>query len=198
MTTRKKKRRQPKILAVVNRKGGVAKTTTAINLAHGLSRRLLLRVAPEDVDKIEEKDRLVEFQGTTMYVRGHVLLVDLDPQGHCARGLGLDVGTADIGEVLMGRQTLSEAVVSADRSEGGYPRPNLWLLPSSDNLELAKQALLQKSLEDGGRHNIAAALLRRLAHAVERFAYIILDCPPNLDTFTQAIYHFAEASYCAR
>jgi chromosome partitioning protein len=181
-------------LAVVNRKGGVAKTTTAINLAHGLSRRLLLRVSPDDVEKIEEKDRLVEFQGTTMYVRGHVLLVDLDPQGHCARGLGLDVGTADIGELLMGRQTLAEAVVSADRSDEGYPRPNLWLLPSSDNLEVAKQALLQKSLEDRGQYNIAAALLRRLAHAVERFAYIILDCPPNLDVFTQAIYHFAEAA----
>lgn len=194
MTTRKRKRQQPKILAVVNRKGGVAKTTTAINLAHGLSRRLLLRVSPDDVENIEEKDRLVEFQGTMMYIRGHVLLVDLDPQGHCARGLGLDVGTADIGELLMGRQTLAEAVVSADRAEAGYPRPNLWLLPSSDNLELAKQALLQKSLDDGGRHNIAAALLRRLAHAVERFAYIILDCPPNLDAFTQAIYHFAEAA----
>lgn len=194
MATRKRKRRQPKILAVVNRKGGVAKTTTAINLAHGLSRRLLLRVAPEDVDKIEEKDRLVEFQGTTMYVRGHVLLVDLDPQGHCARGLGIDVGQADIGEVLLGRQSLAEAVVSADRSEAGYPRPNLWLLPSSDNLEVAKQALLQKSLEDGATHNIAAALLRRLAHAVERFAYIVLDCPPNLDAFTQAIYHFAQGA----
>ncbi|MCL4867475.1 MAG: ParA family protein [Anaerolineae bacterium] len=194
MATRKRKQRQPKIFAVVNRKGGVAKTTTAINLAHGLSRRLLLRVSPEDVAQIEEKDRLVEFQGTTMYVRGHVLLVDLDPQGHCARGLGVDVGTADIGEVLLGRQTLGEGVVSADRAEAGYPRPNLWLLPSSDNLELAKQALLQKSLADGGQHNIAAALLRRLAQAVDRFAYIILDCPPNLDAFTQAIYHFAEGA----
>jgi chromosome partitioning protein len=194
MATRKRKRRQPKILAVVNRKGGVAKTTTAINLAHGLSRRLLLRVAPEDVDKIEDKDRLVEFQGTMMYVRGHVLLVDLDPQGHCARGLGVEVGQADIGEVLLGRQTLTEAVVSADRAEAGYPRPNLWLLPSSDNLEVAKQALLQKSLDDGATYNIAAALLRRLAHAVERFAYIVLDCPPNLDAFTQAIYYFAQGA----
>ena len=59
---------------------------------------------------------------------------------------------------------------------------------------MAKQALLQKSLADGGQHNIAAALLRRLAQAVDRFAYIILDCPPNLDAFTQAIYHFAEGA----
>ena len=137
---------------------------------------------------------VVSFQDTTMFVRGHVLLVDLDPQGHCSRGLGVDVGMADIGEVLLGRQTLSEAVISADRAEAGYPRPNLWLLPSSDNLELAKQALLQRSLQDGGQYNIAAALLRRLAQAIDRFAYIILDCPPNLDAFTQAIYHFAEAA----
>lgn len=185
-----------KVLAVVNRKGGVAKTTTAINLAHGLSRKLMRRVSPADLPKISDPQNVFQFHDHSYYLLGHVLLIDFDPQGHCARGLGIDPGQADIGEVLLEQQHLTEAVISADRSEEDLPRPNLWLLPSSDNLENAKDILrLQTmSLSTKRNYSLLRILTDRLNMAIERFTYVVMDCPPALDAFTQAVYQFADAA----
>src|ERR1700744_5720575 len=75
----------PRILALANQKGGVGKTTTAINL------------------------------GTALAAIGErVLIVDLDPQGNASTGLGIDRRNRNCStyDVLIGEAPLRDAVVS--------------------------------------------------------------------------------------
>lgn len=75
---------QTKVLAVINQKGGVGKSTTSINLAAALG----------EMGK-------------------QVLLVDLDPQGNSSSGLGIDKGRVRncIYDVLLNEVPIEEAII---------------------------------------------------------------------------------------
>jgi chromosome partitioning protein len=172
-------------IAVANNKGGTAKSTTACNLADMIAREL------------------VEADGS---IRGRVLLIDLDPQGHVARSLGLRGRVFDkernpegacISFLLAGERPFKQCVVSADRAADELPRPNLYVLPSTQRLRYTggKLAAMDYAARQSGDpehvplEDILTARLGGFAHA---FEYIIVDCPPNLDYFRRPVYRFVE------
>jgi chromosome partitioning protein len=134
-------------IAIINQKGGCGKTTTAINLAACLARL------------------------------GHkTLLVDMDPQGHCAIGLAVP-------EEQIERSVYEVLIDSADGSPARMSEV-VWqiatdfdLAPSNIKLAAFEQIFAGR---DGREH--------RLGKAIEQvrgsYEWCIIDCPPSVGLIT--------------
>lgn len=136
-------------LAIVNQKGGCGKTTTAINLAAALAE-----------------------QGA------RVLVVDMDPQGHCAAGLGVPDARIEFG---MAQALLCEPPGGSD--------PMSWLWECARGVRLAPSTVALAGLESarGGLASLSDRD-RRLARMLERLArhfdWCVIDCPPTIGYLT--------------
>jgi chromosome partitioning protein len=133
-----------RIIALANQKGGVGKTTTTINLGAGLA-------------ELGEK----------------VLIVDFDPQGGCALGLGIEPANLDLSvyNALLDRSCdTTEVIVKTSI-------PNLDLLPSNIDLSAAELMLVSEVARE-------QALMRVLSPLRPKYDFILIDCPPSLGLLT--------------
>lgn len=132
-----------RVYTLVNQKGGVGKTTSAINL------------------------------GAYMAELGQrVLIVDADPQANATSSLGVDKRAVKGGtyEVLLGGSPAAALVLQ-------NPRLKLAILPSSPALSGAEVELVNELGRESKLKNGLAAL-------VDRYDYILIDCPPSLGLLT--------------
>ena len=130
-----------KIIAIANQKGGVGKTTTAISLAGSLAK-----------------------------FNKQILLIDMDPQGNCGRGMGLD------SSIL--KKTIFDVLVQDNKSDINKiikhtTTNNVDIIPS--NLKLAT---IESKIQGISR---PFYLLRNAIEKITKpYDYIIIDCPPSL------------------
>ena len=146
-----------KVIAIINQKGGVGKTTSCINIGACMA-------------KMGKK----------------VLIVDMDPQGNATTGLGIakhvefvnELGKKDVRPVLniytvlSGKtDVLNKELIVHTLVEG------LDLIPSSIDLSAIE-------MEMNDYPNREKVLVKALEPLMGKYDYVLLDCPPSMSLIT--------------
>lgn len=132
-----------RIIAIANQKGGVGKTTTAVNLSASL-----------------------------VATKRKVLVVDLDPQGNCTMGSGVNKHEVEhsIYDLLVDQMPVTDIRVKTDPA--GFD-----IIPANGDLTAAEVELLEANGKE-----------RRLKDALDavknEYDYVVIDCPPSLNMLT--------------
>lgn len=134
-------------IAVVNQKGGCGKTTVSINLASALA-------------SLEKK----------------VLLVDMDPQSHCAVGLAVPEEQIE--------QSIYDVLISESRSEPMRLTEILWQI--GERLELAPASIDLSAFEQqmAGIPDRESCLKKVLDGVTGEYDFAVIDCPPAVSLLT--------------
>jgi chromosome partitioning protein len=162
---------QPKVISFINLKGGVAKTTTSVAVAEILAKDF----------------------------RKHVLFIDLDPQTNATINL---IGEDEWGKRDAAGQTLAQLfkdklrpdspvhfdieksiIRSVSTIDGGIAR--LDLLPSSIEFIDIQEKLPFVAMQGNYDNNPQDILRRALTSVIDRYDYVIIDCPPSLGIVTK-------------
>ncbi len=134
-----------RIIAVANQKGGCGKTTVAVNLSACLAR-----------------------EGR------RVLLVDVDPQGHCALGLAVPEEQIEL--------SIAE-VLDAEGEPIDLARI-VWQITTNFDLAPSRTELAAYEFKMNGVTNADLQLRKALLSVADKYDFAVIDCPPHIGLLT--------------
>jgi len=150
----------PRVIAIANQKGGVGKTTTAVNLSACLGA-----------------------------LGKRVLLIDMDAQANCTSGLGLEkTPNESLYPVLLGEGTLEEKIKETGY-DGVSLIPSEFDLCAAE-VELARMSFDADSGEADENPDHHLTWLKEALQPIvngRRFDVVLIDCPPSLGKLTLSV-----------